>query len=196
MTKTYKRKIKCIACGKIQTDETPFCRWVRNNPSLESREGITCYDVDMFIHRFKVGFSRVAQYLMFIEVKTHGAEPDEAQRDTLGFFNQFLRNRKSNIHRKANHQVEFAANLAYSKMHKRQIPIKAFGGHLLQFERECPEDSSWIKWDWKIITEQDLLKVFRFELDPDTLHPTDLRIHHRKPASLFKPEHFLMGNPL
>jgi hypothetical protein len=35
-----------------------------------------------------------------------------------------------------------------------------------------------MRWDEKPITQEQLTKLLRFDLDPDTLRPLDLRNHH------------------
>jgi len=50
----------------------------------------------------------------------------------------------------------------------------------LQFEKTCPDDSAWIKWDGKEITPDQLVELLRFEIHPLTLKPMDARDHHRQ----------------
>src|SRR5208283_4280506 len=88
MTRTFGENVCCPFCGKWHTAETNFERWMRNKEELDSRiEGIVRFDCDIILHRYlfhddKKG-SRVFQCIMFIEVKTHGAEPSASQEDTL-----------------------------------------------------------------------------------------------------------------
>jgi len=36
-------------------------------------------------------------------------------------------------------------------------------------------------WDKRQIDEEQLTKILRFDLDPDTLRPLELRVHHPDP---------------
>jgi len=186
-TKKFIQKVQCPHCTRWHTTQTAFDRWIGGHPCLDAqKEGFVCYDNDYIMHRYMVGNSREVQALMIVEVKTHDKKPDAAQRDTLNLLGQFLRNRKPTNHKKNYIQTENAPNIAFSVMNKRYILVRAFGYHLLTFENNDPEDSQWIKWDNKYIDKTTLVKLLKFELDPDTLQPMDLRKHHRKEDLLFE----------
>lgn len=163
---------------------------MRREESLDSRSGIVRFDCDVLLHRYKTvedkKSSRDIQCLMFIEVKTHGAMPTDAQRDTLSLFAQVLRNRRTNKHLKGKKHGLHAANhtpltVAFSRLNNRRVTLKMFGGHLLRMSGNCPESSEWMSWDDArkspegFITVEQLKQLLRFELDPDTLREVDWR---------------------
>lgn len=189
MTRLFNDQWQCPSCGVKHAKETLFKQWVRAHPGIESTEGFVVYDCDQIIHRYKTydrnGRTRELQCIMLVEIKTYGAEPEKAQRDTLGLMGQFLRNRRQNIHKsKGRRQVEASPNRAYSIMLNREIDVRAYGYHLLQFEKDGPQNSIWMKWDSKLISEDQLVSILRFDLDPDSLRPIDFRLHHEKPKTL------------
>ena len=183
MTRQFNSRVQCEHCGRDTSAETAFERWVRNHPQLDSRTaGIVRFDLDLLLHRYAglidgLG-SRDIQCLMFIEVKTYGSRVTDAQRDTLFTLNQVLRNRKPNRHRaKRGAHLEDHIPLAktYSWCNKRRVALKLFGGHSLRLSAGCPEKSAWIEWDHKAIDVDALVRLLRFEIDPDTLEPIDWR---------------------
>jgi hypothetical protein len=197
VTKAYNRRVFCPHCRKSHPEESAFNQWVRGHPALDSRTyGIVRFDCDQLIHRYKIvgdGMGeRVIQCVMFIEVKTHGAEPDAAQLDTLGLLSQVIRNRKKNVH--ADKVGRHLGNhtppaVAYSSILGKKVALRMFGGHLLQFEKNDPQDSAWIKWDRKGIDAGQLVGLLRFELDPNwkggELRPIDHRRRYRSVRSLY-----------
>jgi hypothetical protein len=175
--------VQCPHCGKVHTAETALERWIRNHESLDSiKEGIVRFDCDILLHKYLVKIdkkgTREIQCMMFIEAKTHGADVSVSQQDTLSLFSQVLRNRRTNMHceRRGRHAREHTPlTMAYSFARKRWIRLRLYGGHLLQLSGESPADSTWIKWDRRLITEDMLLSLLRFDIDPDTLQEIDWR---------------------
>lgn len=200
MTRTFDGLVTCPHCGKSHTAETAFERWIRNNKALDSRQaGIVRFDLDVLLHKYithtdKRG-RRDIQAMMFIEAKTHWADVSDSQKDTLPLLSQVMRNRRPNIHRRrrGRHAVDHAAPCkAHSRMQNREICLRMFGGHLLQMEGESPDDGGRIMWDYKPITEEALVALLRFELDPDSLTPIDWRRRyssfkeHKRQGKLFR----------
>lgn len=182
MTRTFNEKIRCPKCGHEHTVETDFERWVRMNESLDSRSaGIVRFDLDVLLHKYLTlsdgKGSRELQCMMFIEVKTFMAKPSAAQADTLSILNQVMRNRRPNIHSQPRPQVGNQLTVVKSKMLRKDIRIKLFGGHLLQVDGTCPENSSLMRWDNQPITESVLVELLRFERDPDRIKKT---MDHRR----------------
>jgi len=187
MTRAYGGLVACPHCGRCHTAETALERWIRNERRLDSvTEGIVRFDCDILLHRYKLCIdgksSRDIQCLMFIEAKTHDAEPTTAQRDTLSLMSQVLRNRRRNMHRPK--QGRHATNhdpltLAFSWCLGRDVRLKMFGGHLLQLSGDDPATSARLAWDRRPITADDLVSLLRFELDPDSLTPIDWRRRYR-----------------
>ena len=184
MTERYYRKVNCDRCGHEMTEESAFGRWMRNHEQLLSQNGYVFSDLDYVAHRYKVGNDREIQFMMAFEVKTRGAEPKGWQDDTLGFFNRFIRNRrKTPGNRSIRDQAENRPEILLSKLNKRFVIVRAFGMHLLQFSGTYPpdsreEDGGWIKWDRKKISEETLIGLLQFNVDPDSLAQMDLRKHH------------------
>lgn len=154
-----------------------FSEWLRSHPLLDANAaGLSITDADWVVHQFKIhtqhGRSKEIQNMMFIEEKTFGADigKQSAQRDTISLLAQILRNR-TNPRQPSLHRVK-------SMMSGKLIRLRFFGWHLLQFSHAGPLDSEWIKWDWKPINLDMLVKLLRFELSPITLAPRDERSHH------------------
>ena len=189
MTRKFNQNVGCPYCHRDHTIETAFSRWMRKNPRIGSSPdaaAIVSFDCDVLLHKYltyndTLG-SRDIQAMMFIEVKTFGAEMTGAQRDTLGILNQILRNRKGTPNakkRRIQASCGDSKDKAWSKLNKKWVIIRLFGGHLLQFSGQCPITSQEIEWDRKPIKVEQLVLLLRFELDPDTLMPIDWRRHHR-----------------
>lgn len=171
MTRRYNQRVRCHNCGAHTTEESPFERWVRAHPLLQTGEGIVRFDLDILLHRYK-GLSdlkgdRTIQAMMFVEVKTYMAVPSDAQVDTLSVLNQLLRNRKPNIHSAPRRQSAAAPVKVFSKKIRRDVRVALFGGHLLQLDGLCPASSSAMLWDYTPITQDQLIELFRFERNPD-----------------------------
>lgn len=174
MTRSMNARLECPTCGCQMSAESHFERWMRSNKLLDSRDGIVRFDLDVLIHRYLVpvdGFGkRDMQAMMFIEVKTNGANMTESQRDTLYTLNQVLRNRKPNINGdrdKYNAKDHVPLASCYSAIKKSKVSLRLFGGHLLRFDGNGPDDSATIVWNKMPINENQLCRLLRFELDPD-----------------------------
>lgn len=182
MTRLFNAYTDCPNCHTRHTEETAWGRWIRNNPRLESRDGFSVSDIDMtvsemrIIHQFKGIYGREFQCMMDIECKVKGADLSAAQRDTLHLRNQLVRNRRQTPTKKLAYQA--GTVVAYSTMNGRMVTVRHYGVHLLRFSGLGPDDSEWIEWDRKKITADQLTGLLRFDLDPDTLKPIDLRNHH------------------
>lgn len=183
MTRRFGTLVTCPHCKASITAETAFERWMRNHDELDSRAiGLVRFDCDLLLHRYltptdKKG-TRDLQCLMFVEVKTHGADVSPAQHDTLIMFDQVLKNRRPNMHRgkKGLHaKGHVPPAKVRSLLLKRDVALWMFGGHLLQFSGEAPEDSEWIMWDRRAIKVPQLIALLRFEVDPYDLRPIDWR---------------------
>jgi hypothetical protein len=213
LTKEYNLKVRCPNCGCWHPAENSFNAWVRSHRDLDSvKDGITRFDCDVLLHRYKFTqdgkSSRELQCLMFIEVKTHGANASPAQRDTLGILSQALRNRRKNINadkcgRHLGDHVPPAK--AYSVILNRDIKLLMYGGHLLRMSHNTPEDSDWMTWDDnpqksshdfdenRVINPDELVMLLRFEIDPDWRRDSNGRwflkpIDHRRRTGSMKPE--------
>lgn len=180
MTRVCNQTFHCSKCGAVQTAETAVSRWVRNNPRLKSEDGNSFTDQDIWDHKFKIDHDRSVQCLMLTEVKIHGAEPSESQNDTFSIINQLLRNRQDTPTKKSRRQLPGSGVTVFSPLNNRWVKIRSFGVHLLTFSGTGPLDSTQILWDKKSIDIPTLEDLLRFERDPDSLQPMDLRPHHVK----------------
>mgnify|MGYP001199852243 CR=1 FL=1 len=197
MTRPFTIHSHCPICKTWQTQETAFGRWIRNNRELDSRKGYCVTDLDMTIsefktvHQFKSGYSRDFQLIMDIEVKTMGADLSQSQRDTLHIRNQLMRNRRQTPTKELLFQAGNTPEV-FSVIQGRKIVVRCYGVHLLRFSGLGPDDSEWMLWDTKPINSDTLTEILRFDLDPDTLKPIDLRNHHavhsRAQGALYKDE--------
>lgn len=170
-------------------DETPFGKWMRGNPRLDSDRyvhGIGATDIDMIIHKYKRDYDRVGcvvgqrlvQHMMCIEVKTFGAEPSDSQTDTLRLFNAALLNlsveRQQDRRLPRTCRVKKCVNLWNEK-----VDLKMWGFHLLQLSDAEPIHSE-MRWNrnWRI-SVYELECLIRFELNPWTLKELSDRRHHK-----------------
>lgn len=184
MTRPFNAQFHCPNCRTWQTQETLFGRWIRSNKEIDSSAGYSVSDQDYWVHAYKTYGSRDFQCIMLVEIKTMSSKMSKAQEDTLSIVNQLMRNRiqtpTSNIKRQAGR----GPVSVYSTMLRRYVTLKAFGVHILQFSGLGPDDSDLILWDGRNqISIETLTKILRFDLDPDTLKPLDLRNHHRTPEN-------------
>jgi hypothetical protein len=132
-----------------QRRETPFSRWLRLYPELDSKYGYDGEDIDgtqRFIwHQYRRG------YLRLLEIKCGDAVQSYAQRDTQSIIDQALR---------------FAfTHPAFSLKRenpRRPIRIRYLGYSLVQFERSCPDDGR-IHVDGKPMTTEEFIRFLKFE---------------------------------
>jgi hypothetical protein len=200
MTREFRERARCPHCGNPVSTEPAINRWIRENPRLDSREAsITVNDIDLLVHAYRTpcanGRSRLVQCQMIVEIKRHGAFPSDVQRDSFSILSQYLRNRKATptSRRRGRHAADLAPLATVSSLcYHREVQARSFGVHLLRLSGECPLSSEWMEWDggpdlagtgWKgkPITVDQLEGLLRFDLDPDTLRPMDLRRHHIDP---------------
>lgn len=180
MTRPFNQQFHCPNCKTWHSAETLFGRWIRNNPLLDSRSGYVVTDQDYWIHRYKTDHGREFQLIMLVEIKTMGADLTPSQTDTLHIVNQVMRNRNQTPTKKLRFQAGTTSRISVkSVMLGHDVNVKAFGMHVLTFSGLGPDDSDWIKWDQRLIDPETLTALLRFDLDPDTLKPIDIRSHHR-----------------
>lgn len=187
MTRPFSNRAHCPNCKCEMTMETGLGRWLRGREDLRSEDGINIYDEDHFcdrrvVHKFKENGERSAQCYMTIEVKEYGAYPSDAQRSTFAILSGYIKNFFGNRHtrRGATNDIAGKRRKVWDPVFSRWVQVRHYGYHLLQFEKTCPDDSAWIKWDGKEITADVLVKLLRFEIHPLTLKPMDARDHHKR----------------
>lgn len=191
MTRPFNQQFHCPNCKTWHSAETLFGRWIRNNPSLDSKSGYVVTDQDYWIHRYKTDHGREFQLIMLCEIKTMGADLTIAQTDTLHIVNQLMRNRKQTPTKELRHQAGTTPRISvFSAMQGHHVNVRAYGMHVLTFSGLGPDDSEWIRWDKQEVNLETLTGLLRFDLDPDTLKPLDLRVHHRTARTQVLPLNF------
>lgn len=164
-------------------EDSPFTRWVRDNPDLPSYDwengfGLGLTDTDLVFHRYLckslTGQNREIQAIMCIEVKTRGGDLSRSQRDTL--FKQH----------------SFLFDVAKQRVSTKKIDgstVFHFGFSVLQFSGTYPEDSDFIRWGrfqsdgsllYKDLDLKTLTAILRFELHPTNLKDRPFRLHHKE----------------
>ena len=175
-----------MTTARRDNSDTPFGDWIRRHPALDSiRDRIAVTDSDYWIHRYrahsdKVG-ERAVDSIMLLEVKTNQRDIPLAQRDTLVLVNQLLRRTGKRPDKRRRHVM--LKGIQPGELRR----VRCYGVHLLQLSSDRPDNSAVIFWDRRVINEQILVEVLRFDRDPD--HPTkqiQLRRHHtsKKSANL------------
>lgn len=189
MTTGWREVVDCPRCGLSVSTEAPIKAWIRSNEHLDSRRACLCIgDSDLWVQRYGTrltpkGVDRAVQYLMLVEIKTHGGRLNPAQRDLLLIVNDLLRTKAWKDQREAGafvtgHQQN--VRVVHSRINQRWVMIHCYGVHLLQLSGSTPEDSETIRWDRKQITRQQLTELIRFDLSPDTLRRMEHRSHKRR----------------
>lgn len=195
MVRSMNQRLHCPQCDTLHTAESPFERWMRNHRLLDSSLGVVRFDLDVLLHRYMfptdVFGDRTIQAMMFIEVKSMGADLSDAQRDTLQTLNQVFTNRRSNRHKKrrgSHADNHTPAAKVKSLITGKTTSLWLLGGHCLRMEAIDPPTSKWLLWDKHEIDHDTLIKLLRFELDPHKLQPIDWRRRTYTQQSLKLPE--------
>lgn len=201
MTRNFNQIVNCPQCGAEFPAESAFCAWMRSRPELDSADGIVRTDADHIVHRYKFSHTdRNVQALMFIEVKTNVDFNKErlipnSQADSLWIIDQLVRNRRSNIYKVPRKQCDGHVHKVYSLVAKKNVWVRFYGVHGLYFSGTNPIDSESIQWDRRPIRIDQLIKLLRFELDPDSLTPIDLRIHQKRILTLWSGDFSELDSP-
>ena len=158
--------------------DVPVMAWTREKcktgelPASSEECGWVQTDVDAFCHRYKTCVDRLGtrdlQVFMEIEWKTRGGKLTDSQADTY---------RKKH------------AMVVRSMMWHGQ-ELKNFGVTVVRISGTTPDDSEWIKWgrfisgqsygmNWFDISVEQLLKLMRFDMHPDSMTENPFRRHHK-----------------
>lgn len=158
--------------------DVPVMAWCREKgktgelPAFSEECGVVQTDVDAFWHRYRTCVdgmgTRELQVFMELEWKTRGGELTSSQADT------------------------------YRKKHAMIVPrmqwhgqcLINFGVTVVRLSGTRPDDSAWIKWGrfvresqteiaWSDISVDQLLKLMRFDLHPNTFSEQPFRRHHK-----------------
>lgn len=125
--------------------DTPFGAWLRHHPALRSCYGYDAENQDYWWHDYRAG------YLMLLEEKRFNAPQSFAQRDTFSVVDQLLRFACSHPDCNVKREIE-----------NRPTKIRYFGSHLIQFERNSPEDGG-IRIDGIPISAKAFLRFLQFD---------------------------------
>lgn len=142
------------------------------------------------------GTKRDVQYLMLVEVKVHGRDMDAPQRDLLAIVNDLLRTNAWKEQRVNGQFISGHAQNArsvYSYIAGKRVRVYCYGVHKLRMSGATPELSQWMTWSdgggiERYITQDDLVRLLRFDTNPDSLRPLEHREHKTRiepPAALF-----------
>lgn len=177
---------------------TAFGQWLREQEELDSSEFcLSVIDCDFWVHRFTPRNERgndvrqVIDHIMLVEVKTRFGDMPFAQRDTLALVDQLARLATTN--KQGRRIARRLRDLRPGRIGPRRV--RFLGVHLLQMSGDRPDNSDEIIWDSRHrITEDALIRIIRFDLDPDSpLQPLDTRRHHKRPAIELRPSLFAVG---
>lgn len=139
---------------------------MRAQPELDSARGIVRTDTDHTVLRYKThDQGRDFQLLIDVETKEYGALPRPDQKDILSFKHQLMSTTGRNI----NGGKTRITRKLFSEMNQRSVRVRYLGYHLLRFEKTSPEDSEWIEWDHKRVSEEQLVELLALNLDPYNL---------------------------
>lgn len=193
MTKPFNIRYTCQYCGKQTTAETDFLRWMRDHPQLQpSVAYIVRSDMDCIILKFKTHRQgRKYQLMIILEIKEHGAAPDDAQKDILGFLHQMAIKTSRNMHG----AITYCVHKLKTLFSPEKVRVRFLGYHLLQFGRTGPTNG-WVKWDHNLITEETLVGLLALDLHPYyPFRPMDefLRDRHKQceEPTLFEIDHIM-----
>lgn len=193
MTTAWREVVKCPKCGNLVSTEPPIKAWIRMHQDLDSRNACLCIgDCDLWVQRYGTrrtrfsGVDRDVQYLMLVEIKTHGKDLEKPQRDLLHTVNQLLRTKWWTEKRDNGRFVPGHSQNqreVYSVMADKVVQVLCFGVHKWILSGSVLSDSEWMTWDDKLIDGDQLLKLLRFDLSPDSLKPMEHREHKRMRAN-------------
>lgn len=138
-----------------------FAKWRYETPELNShRFGLTVCDIDQVFFHDEKGTKEA--YIMLLELKSHGKTEMEVH--------------AKNIYNLCDSVFRLASNKTVSvelwgRVEQRRI--RYMGWHLLVLSNTRPDNSKWMLWDDYHVSEYELVRILRFELDPYTLKPAE-----------------------
>lgn len=187
MTTEWRETTPCPNCGVPVSTEQPVKAWIRTNPELDSIRQCLCIgDSDLWVQRYGVRRNprtrtdRSVMYLMLVEVKAHGRDLDDSQRDLLSIVNQLLRTLPWKEQRDGGRFLpghSQNARIVYGYIAGQRVQVQCYGVHKLRMSGATPSDSARITWDNKPISREKLVDVLRYDLNPDNLRRLEHRSH-------------------
>jgi hypothetical protein len=160
---------------RIHGEDKEMMDWIRNHPELPSysmNHGRTVNDIDFLIHQYMTSVdsqgSREIQIMMHIETKSRNGIPEKSQIDT--FFKE--------------HKMKHGRKMIDGKQ------VRHHGVSVLSMSGTSPENSAVIRWGrfsksespnliFRKISNETLIDLLTFRIDPDTLDEIEYRRHHK-----------------
>ena len=161
---------------RVFGEDTPFGKWLRENPRLESIEcSLSVTDRDFLFQQYRISVDKVGtrklNFMLNLEVKSSNGRPSFSQQETL-YFNHQLLSRKIRL-------VDLS---------KTPRSVWHFGQYVLSMPGSSPDEFSWVTWlkfakDGNLIPHKiDILtleSILKFDISPDFLLPIgNARRHH------------------
>lgn len=188
MTREWREAVPCSRCGSPVSTEQPIKAWIRTHRELDSRQECLCVgDSDLWVQRYGVrewhkGIDRSVMYLMLVEVKTNSADINDPQRDLLMIINDLLRTvpwKEQRVNGRFVPGHDQNARIVHSHIAGQKVQVHCYGVHKLRLSGSTPDQSDRITWDTKQIDTEQLVKILRYDLSPDTLKPMEHRSHKK-----------------
>lgn len=187
MTVGFRARIACPHCAGTVNTEERWKAWIRHNPNLDSQiHGLFIGDSDLWVHKFGSrksrveGWNRDIQYLMMVEVKTFGKAVEAPQRDKLNAIDAVLRTKPWKEQRELGQLMPgHPQNVrrVHSLIAGKPVRLICHGVHVLRMDDETPGTSSWLLWDDRPISREQLEGLLRYDIDPDSLRLLEHREH-------------------
>lgn len=164
--------------------DSPFNAWIREQAQLDSVEfKISVTDSDLWVHRYSErnekrrrdasDVRQLQDHIMLVEVKAFCKKVPFAQRDTLNVIDSILRKATVVNNRRRSIQIPDHRRPGSNRY------VRWMGVHVLELENDRPDNSGLILWDNKVLSEQRLIEILRFDYDPDYPNRAmDTRRHH------------------
>ena len=159
--------------------ETSFARWTRNNPAIDSKEGLAVFDIDRIWHRYRSHEDKLGKrkllHAMLIEEKSNMAELTLDQIETLWILSQAYQNRP-----------QWKAKTPRGEL----VTFQWWGTYVLQYsgnEITIAESIYWGNFNQRLkkkVGLKILEQILLFNLNPITFCARDDRRHHRNHPEL------------
>ena len=155
-----------------------FGEWLRNNPRLDSvKQNLTIADIDWIVWKYKTVIDkqgeRSLKLALWIELKTYGANLNQAQQELLFAYHTLLNDKRKRM---------------FSPFVGKTVSFWSFGCSIVQLSSDTPITSKIIRYgrfddkgqlNYVEIKCGQLEKIITFVIDPETLRPFSFRRHHK-----------------
>jgi hypothetical protein len=121
---------------------------------------------------------RRKRFMMFVIPVLRGAEPSIERRAWKRSIDLVAKTRQPRVERKAGQFDEgHAQNIRLVK--DGDTVVQCYGAHILRMSGDAAESSDWLMWGDRPIDYDTLLKLLKFDLDPDTLNALEAETMHK-----------------